>query len=111
MTARLSRRGLLRGLIGQKPTDTADAQSHVAQISEACVEAKGVACRRCGEACDAEAIRFKPAGGSRTHAVLSAALCTGCSACVPVCPVNAISLISVDRQALVAGLVELGGQA
>lgn len=111
MAASLSRRGLLRGLIGQKLTDTADAQSNVAQISEDCVEARGVACRRCGEACDADAIRFKPAGGGKAHAVLSVALCTGCGACLSVCPVSAISLISVDRQALVAGLVELGGRA
>lgn len=101
----------MRGLVGHKAAAPADAHPDLARISDACVEAKGVSCRRCGEACDADAIRFKPVGGGRANAELSAALCTGCGACLPVCPVNAISLVSADRQALVAGLVELGGRS
>ncbi len=111
MTATLSRRGLLRGLIGQKAADPADPQTFLARISEACVEAKGVSCRRCGEACDADAIRFKPIGGGKAQALLSAGQCTGCGACLSVCPVNAIALVSTERQALVAGLVEMGARS
>jgi ferredoxin-type protein NapF len=114
----LSRRGLFRALSAS--TDVAgspdvmgpDVPSRlVARIGEACVEPRGVACRRCGEACDAGAIRFRPLLGGRFQPVLDAAACSGCDACRAVCPVAAITLISAERLALVGDLVELGRSA
>ena len=107
MAAELTRRGLFRGLAGGAKTEADRQSASVAQIGESCVEAKGVSCRRCGEACDADAIHFKPIGGGRNTAVLADTLCNGCGACLSVCPVNAITLISLDRKALISGLADL----
>jgi ferredoxin-type protein NapF len=64
----------------------------VAIIAETCVEAKGVSCRMCEDVCGVRAIRFRPAVGGRAQPILSAGDCTGCGACVGVCPVKAISI-------------------
>lgn len=63
-----------------------------AAISPACVETKGVACRMCQEACDRDAIRFRPKLGGGSTPVVARADCTGCGACVGPCPVKAISI-------------------
>ena len=80
---------------------------HIARIGEACVEPKGVMCRRCGDECDVRAISFRLLGAGKALAVLDGEACTGCRACLPVCPVQAIDLIPVERAALIAGLVEI----
>lgn len=102
MKTSISRRGLFRAFA---PGEAAGAEERqIARIGEACVEPKGVMCRRCGEACDAGAIRFQPMRGGGAMVLLSAAACTGCAECLGVCPVGAISLVSADRAALAAGL-------
>jgi len=112
MSLTLSRRGLFRGLApAPDVSDGAEPQRQVAVIGAACVEPKGVSCRRCGEACEADAIHFRPIGRGVTAAQLDAELCTGCGECLPVCPVSAISLVAADRLALVQGLVHSGEQA
>ncbi len=63
-----------------------------ARISQACVEPKGVTCRRCEEACDAAAIRFRPKLGGGATPSIDLELCTGCGACVAPCPVKAIAM-------------------
>lgn len=105
MKTDLSRRGLFRALA---PAQTETPQDRVARIAENCVETKGVVCRRCGDACDDAAIRFRPAPGGRASVHLNADACTGCGECVGVCPVGAISLVSADRAALAAGLAQAG---
>jgi len=80
----------------------------VARVTDACIEPRGVACRRCGEACDSDAIRFRPMGGGRHATLIDPELCTGCGACSPVCPVSAITLVAAERLALVEGIAELG---
>lgn len=111
MAAQLSRRGLFRALRAEaepEGTDGArDAVRVVARIGEGCVEPRGVLCRRCGDECDARAISFRLLGAGRTQAVLDADKCTGCKACMPVCPVEAIELIPMERAALIAGLAEM----
>lgn len=108
--AELSRRGLFQAFRSQPETGTEGATSPVtllARIGDACVEPKGVTCRRCGDECDAGAITFRLVGRGRAQVMLDAGQCTGCGACVSICPTQAISLISTDRAALIAGLVEL----
>ncbi len=61
-----------------------------ARIGPACIAAKGVECRICGEVCEARAIRFRPALGGISAPNLDEAACTGCGACVAPCPVDAI---------------------
>lgn len=63
-----------------------------AEIAASCVETKGISCRMCDDACDARAIRFTPLGGGRSSAEVATRTCTGCGACVSVCPVRAISI-------------------
>jgi len=110
MTADLSRRGLFRAFrsIEEHPTATGVPEALVARIGEGCVEPRGVTCRRCGEECDAGAISFRLIGQGKAHVFLNAETCTGCAACAPVCPVHAISMVPAERNALIAGLVELG---
>lgn len=61
-------------------------------VSAACLPQQGVECRVCGEACEADAIRFRPRlGGTPIPEVLTEA-CTGCGGCVAPCPVGAISM-------------------
>ena len=111
MAAELSRRALFRALRADSEQESSDcepiAQQVVARIGEACVEPKGVLCRRCGDECDARAISFRLLGGGKAKAILDAGACTGCKACVPVCPVQAIELIPIERAALIAGLAEI----
>ena len=73
--------------------------------STACVETRGVTCRRCTEACDHSAIRI--AARERRGAVIDAAACTGCGDCVPVCPVEAIAIVPRERVELVSEVARL----
>lgn len=60
-----------------------------ATITSACLTYRGVVCLSCRDACGEAAIRFRPAvGGSRPE--LDVERCTGCAACVNVCPTAAI---------------------
>ncbi len=63
-----------------------------AAIASRCLSLEGVACRICGEHCDAGAIRFHlRVGGAALPEVT--ADCTGCGTCVGVCPAAAISMV------------------
>lgn len=104
MNANVTRRNLLRAF-----SPAPRAKVFVAQIGGACVEPRGVTCRRCGDACDAEAIRFRPARGG-AQVLVELDRCTGCGDCAPVCPVNAIALIDGDRARLATGLAQAGAR-
>lgn len=64
-----------------------------AEISNACLSAKGITCRVCGEVCDSGAITFKLAVGGSALAAVDTYSCTGCGACYAPCPTNAIRII------------------
>lgn len=66
----------------------------VAAIGEACLAARGVECRVCGESCPEAAIRFRPQLGGVAQPVLDASSCTGCGACIGPCPTRAIAMRS-----------------
>ena len=61
-------------------------------ITSECLLKSGVTCQLCTDSCDAEALRFdmrqRPAGAVR----LDLDACTGCGACLSICPVSAIVL-------------------
>ncbi len=63
-----------------------------AQISDACLEPQGVTCRVCETSCDEAAFRFRPMVGGRSSVTVLDDRCTGCGACVSVCPADAITI-------------------
>lgn len=66
-------------------------------ISDACLASAGVVCQSCGDACPERAIGFTLRNGGPPLPSLDQDRCTGCRACVPVCPVGAISLADSAR--------------
>ncbi|RJF94117.1 ferredoxin-type protein NapF [Sphingomonas cavernae] len=62
-----------------------------AGIASTCLAKNGVTCFSCRDACGEMAIRFRPAQGGAAPE-LDTDRCTGCGACVGICPVSAISL-------------------
>lgn len=73
------------------------AFSHVVEIQSTCLMLRGVECRSCAEACPSKALLFDyqigPAGGIK----VDGAACTGCGACLPICPVTAIAISRPDQ--------------
>lgn len=101
MNATLTRRSLFKAF---RPTaEAGEPIERVAQIGPACVEPRGVTCRRCGESCDLGAIRFRLVRGG-AQPLLDISTCTGCGDCAPVCPVSAIALVGRDRALVAASL-------
>ena len=61
-----------------------------ATVSESCLSAHGIVCASCREVCPEQAIRVPP--GGRAAATVDAERCSGCGACVGVCPASALAL-------------------
>lgn len=61
-----------------------------ARIKSNCLAKTNVVCRACGDACPAQAIRFRPDVMKAAQPEVDDALCTGCGACFAPCPVQAI---------------------
>ena len=103
MSQQVSQRGLFSAF---GPERTEEARSvRLARVSAACLDESGVACRRCPEVCDAEAISMTLLGAGKARPSISSERCVGCGDCVAVCPVSALAL--VPRAALAASLAEL----
>ena len=65
-----------------------------ASVDKRCLSTKGITCRSCGDVCDTRAIRFKLQLGGRAELSIEQDSCNGCGACVPVCPVKAVTITS-----------------
>ncbi len=63
-----------------------------AYIGEACIARKQVVCRSCGENCEPEAIQFRLKVGKVAEPEINLESCTGCGACVAVCPTQAVKV-------------------
>ena len=63
-----------------------------ARLTGNCVSASGVTCRSCGDTCDTSAIRFRLQVGGRATPQFEEAACTGCGACIAICPTAALSI-------------------
>ncbi len=66
--------------------------TYKASIEGHCLANRQVMCRSCGDSCEARAIRFPFEAGRVPVPKIDAALCTGCGACVSVCPVEAVQI-------------------
>ena len=73
--------------------------AHAAQIGAECFAARGIVCQSCGETCPEEAIRFQVLVGGPALPSLDADRCSGCGACLGVCPAGAIALIPRELEA------------
>ena len=73
--------------------DTAEAPwDLVAALGEACLLHKGVSCRSCTDVCDEDALRFDLHVAGVGAITVDPVACTGCGACISICPVEAITL-------------------
>ena len=64
-----------------------------AQRGPGCLAEQRVACRLCGEGCAVDAIRFRPRLGGEPLPHIDDTRCTGCGDCLPLCPVQALTLV------------------
>ena len=70
--------------------------SHHAVIGNGCLAVNYVDCQACRDSCPTEAIRFKPRLGGPFVPALDTDTCTGCGACLSVCPTHSISMRSQE---------------
>ena len=91
----VSRREFLTGISrssGRLQALPGAAEAHIVAISDECLARAGVFCMSCRDACAEQAIRFRPrVGGPFLPEVIESA-CSGCGACIAICPTNAITL-------------------
>lgn len=69
-----------------------------ASIRDNCLALANIHCQSCQDACQDSAIRFVPALGHVPTPDVSVDDCTGCGACLAVCPQDAIELVVPDTK-------------
>lgn len=68
-------------------------------ISDQCLPRRGILCESCRDVCIDGAISFVRASGRAPVPAISAADCTGCGACVSICPAAAITATVAEEVA------------
>jgi len=74
-------------------SEPVDRFPHIAAVSDGCLAKQDIACQSCGETCPEQAIRFRPRIGGPFVPELNGDVCSGCGACLAICPVGALTLI------------------
>ncbi|MTI14823.1 ferredoxin-type protein NapF [Sansalvadorimonas verongulae] len=75
-------------LIKQHPSQK--PWTYIAHIKDNCLALNGVTCSRCADECESNAIKLNYSVLGISTPSVNSESCTGCGACVSVCPVNAI---------------------
>ena len=70
----------------------------VAQIDQGCLSQNGITCRTCADHCDEQAISFKLMTRGCSQPIIDDDQCTGCGACVRICPNNSIAMITLSDE-------------
>ena len=70
---------------------------HVVAMAPHCLPRRGVDCQACRDVCPQAAIRFRPRMGGPFLPEVDADACTGCGACISVCPVDAVTVHDVKE--------------
>lgn len=83
------------GGLASAPIPLAGGAQAPVTLAPHCLAQRRVECRLCGDACAQGALRFVPALGGVSQLSLNPAACTGCGDCVPLCPVQALSVTPV----------------
>ena len=68
-----------------------------AEVSDQCLNNQSVYCRSCEDSCDAQAIQFNFTNTLFVAPTINLSDCTGCGACVSVCPAKAIAVTSHNQ--------------
>lgn len=71
---------------------------HTVSISSSCLALNNIECQSCRDVCPPGAIRFQPRRGGPFLPAIIAPDCTGCGACIAVCPSNAVSISSLSAE-------------
>lgn len=79
--------GALKQLNGHKPWSVTASIN-----STKCLAYKNIECRSCYDPCESRAIRIKPRIGGVSIPLLNNVNCTGCGACIAVCPAQAVNM-------------------
>jgi ferredoxin-type protein NapF len=69
-----------------------NAWSIFAEIKTSCLSLNAITCRSCGDNCDAGAIQFQLQLGGVAVPVVDIDNCTGCGACLYICPQKSITM-------------------
>lgn len=64
-----------------------------------CLMEIGISCRLCSDACDSDALIFDARAGRVGAVRVVAENCTGCGACVGLCPEDVLKLVKRGREA------------
>ena len=90
-------RACATGALAYRDEATQPIWSIAATIEPTCIAFNGVVCRTCGEHCETSAIRFVPVVGRGAMPRVELERCTGCGACVSVCPVKAVRMAPAEN--------------
>ena len=80
------------------PPDNPRQFHHHAAIGDNCLAMNFVDCQSCRDVCPTTAIRFRPRIGGPFLPHLDIETCTGCGACVSICPSGCISMQDRTRE-------------
>lgn len=69
---------------------------HIVSFGKECLAFHRVDCQACRDSCPTAAIRFRPVRGGPFYPELNKDACTGCGACISICPVDAVKVSGVE---------------